>query len=228
MAGGRGEASQFGTPSRNLTIGPNVISMGFFPLMPSSLFRHSAMVFLAGAAALWCRGATELTPSSPFMLPGNGGADANASAAASPVELHGIVDTADGYKFDLYDPVNHKDTWVGFNEKGKPYVVHSHDIAHNRVTVEYQGHEYTLTLPQPKISPMTGVSALPMPVMRSPVMVGQPPVMGAPNAEQERLRIERITEEIRRRRALRAAQERQQQMQGGGFRPGSVPQSRNY
>lgn len=196
----------------------------------SSEFRRFVLLALASAAALWCRGATELTASSPFLPPGgSGAADASAAAPTSPVELHGIVTTPDGYKFDLYDSANHKDTWVGFNETGKPYVVHSHDIAHNRVTVEYQGHEFTLALPQPKIAPMTGMPAMPMPVMNPPMAMGRPQAMATPNAEDERLRIERITEEIRRRRALRAAQQRQQQIQpGGAVQPGATPQPRNY
>ncbi|HTQ30452.1 MAG TPA: hypothetical protein VMI53_04525 [Opitutaceae bacterium] len=186
--------------------------------MPSTpIIRCLVLLALAGVVARTGRGATDLTPHSPFMPPGGDGAtDANTPPPSSPVELHGIVSTAEGYKFDLYDAANHKDTWVGFNETGKPYVVHSHDIAHNRITVEYQGNEFTLTLPQSKIAPMGAAStmAMPMPMMRPPTVMGaQPGVTPAPNAEDERRRIELITEEIRRRRALRAAQQRQQQFQ---------------
>jgi len=175
-------------------------------------FRHLVLLALTGTAALFCR-AADLTANSPFMPPGGSGpADAGAPPPNSPVELHGIVATPDGYKFDLFDAANHKDTWVGFNETGKPYVVHSHDIAHNRITVEYEGHEFTLTLPQSKITPMGAGAAMnmPAPVMRSPMMPPQAGVTPAMNNEDERRRIELITEEIRRRRALRAAQQRQQ------------------
>ncbi len=183
---------------------------------------------MAGGAAPRGRSAIDLTPSSPFMPPGGNAQDSNAAPAGSSLELHGIVSTPQGYKFDLFDPTSHKDAWVGFNETGKPYVVQSQDIAHNRVTVEYQGRQITLTLPQPKVAPMGGGQS--MTVMPSPMMnpmTTSPPMTAAPaNIEDERRRIELITEEIRRRRALRAAQQRQLQMQ-----PGAVPappQPRNY
>ena len=184
------------------------------------------LLALSGGAAAWCRGAIELTPNSPFMPPGGGAPDASAAQAGSSLELHGIVSTPQGYKFDLFDPATHKDMWVGFNETGKPYVVQAHDIAHNRVTVEYQGRQLTLTLPQPKVSPMGGAQMMPM--MSSPMNMGPTPAMTAAplNPDDERRRIELITEEIKRRRALRAAQQRQLQIP-----PGAVPvppQPRNY
>jgi hypothetical protein len=219
-----------------LTRACNVISIGilsdFMPPAPAAFRCRFALLVLAGTAMLGRLDAIDLTPNSPFLPPGGGTADANATPAGTPLELHGIITTPDGYKFDLFDPNSHKDMWVGFNETGKPYVVHSHDIAHNRVTVEYQGRELTLTLPQPTIAPMTAAQmAQAMPVAQPAPLMGQPPVANTSNPEDERRRIQLITEEIKRRRALRAAQQRQQQLQSPGNLPAPVPsppQPRDY
>jgi len=191
----------------------------------SAFHRCFTLLALAGALSLRAS-AMELSSTSPFLPVGSNNADANATPAGSPLELHGIVAMPDGYRFNLYDPTNHADAWVGFNEPGHPFVVHAHDIAHNRVTVEYQGRELTLTLPQPKIVPMpAGQQAMPVP---QPMNMGRPPAMTNANPEEERRRLERITEEIRRRRALRAAQQQQSQPAGNPTPPVSVPQPKNY
>jgi hypothetical protein len=173
--------------------------------------RCSALLVLALASTAGGR-AVELTANSPF-LPPESPADANATPVNSPLELHGILSTPDGYKFNLCDQSGHINTWVGLNTAGQPFVVRSHDVAHNRVTVEYQGRELTLSLPQPRIM-AAAMQTMPM----LPQMMGQPPMQpGAVNAntEDERLRLERIAEEIRRRRALRASMQQQQVLQAG-------------
>jgi hypothetical protein len=179
---------------------------------PAHVFRRCSALLvlaLASGAAVGVR-AVELTASSPF-LPPSGGVDTSATPANSPLELHGILSTPDGYKFNLCAPTGHVNVWIGLNAAGQPFVVRSHDVAHNRVTVEYQGRELTLSLPQPKITAM----ATPM-AMQQPQYMGQPPMQpGAINVTanpvNDRQRLEHIAEEIRRRRALRAAAQQQQE-----------------
>ena len=166
----------------------------------------SALLVLsvAGASAR----AVELTPNSPFSPPSSN-ADANATPANSPLELHGILAMPDGYKFNLCDQAGHVNVWLGLNAAGQPFVVRSHDVAHNRVTVEYQGRELTLSLAKAKVTPM----AMQQQMMPQPQMMGQPPIQpGVVSAspQDERQRLERIAEEIRRRRAMRAQAQQQQ------------------
>ena len=195
-------------------------------MRPIFLLRFcSPLLVLAGVILPRCFGATELTASSPFMPPASAQTDNNATPAGSPLELHGIVTMDGGYKFDLFDPNSHKDDWVGFNEPNKPYVVQSHDVAHNRVTVQYQGRELTLTLPQSKVAPMNGAQMAQAVPMVQPTMPMGRPAAGASNPEDERQRMQRIVEEIKRRRALRAAQQRQN---GAPVPSSTPPQPRNY
>ena len=153
--------------------------------------------------------AVELTPNSPFAPPPSSNADANATTPNSPLELRGILSTPDGNKFNLCDQAGHINAWIGLNEPGQPFVVRSQDMAHQRVTIEYQGRELTLSLAQPKVTTM----AMPQQAMAMPQMGGMPPQMqpGSVSAspQDERMRLERIAEEIRRRRAMRAAAQQQ-------------------
>jgi len=182
---------------------------------PAPTFRRcSALLVLtvASLAGVNAR-AVELTPNSPFAPPSSN-ADPNATPANSPLELHGILSTPDGDKFNLCDQAGHVNVWIGLNAAGQPFVVRSHDAAHHRVTVEYQGRELTLALAQPKIT------AMQQQIMPMPQMGGMPPQLqpGAVSAspQDERMRLERIAEEIRRRRAMRAAAQQQQ------FPPGAT------
>jgi hypothetical protein len=155
--------------------------------------------------------AVELTPNSPFA-PVSSAADANATPANSPLELRGILSTPDGYKFNLCDQAGHINVWIGLNAAGQQFVVRSQDVAHHRVTVEYQGREITLSLAQPKIMP-TSMQQQAM-YTPQPQMMGQQPIIQpgsvGPNPQDDRQRLERIAEEIRRRHALRAAAQQQQ------------------
>ncbi|HXA14578.1 MAG TPA: hypothetical protein VNW23_05580 [Opitutaceae bacterium] len=184
-------------------------------MTPAHISRRCTALLALMVASVATPGAraVELTPGSPFMPPdAAGGANATAN---SPLELRGILATPNGYKFNLCDPSGHVNVWLGLNAAGQPFVVRAQDIAHNSVTVEYQGRQLTLSLPQPKIT----ASAMPM---QQPPMMGQPPmpqaVGGNPPVVDEQQRLERIAEEIRRRRALRAG------MQQPGNQPVLQPQ----
>jgi hypothetical protein len=177
---------------------------------PAPAFRRcSALLVLTVASLVGTRArAVELTPNSPFAPPSSN-ADTNAPPINSPLELHGILSTPDGYKFNLCDQAGHVNVWIGLNATGQPFVVRSHDVAHSRVTVEYEGRELTLTLAQAKITPVS----MQQQAMSMPQMGGMPPQMqpGSVSAspQDERMRLERIADEIRRRRAMRAAAQQQ-------------------
>jgi hypothetical protein len=206
--------------------------------LPPAFRRRVVPVFLAVAslAGVTAR-AVDLVSQSPFQTSG-GNADATAASVNSPLELHGIVDTPDGYKFNLCDTAGHINVWIGLNDSGQKFVVRSHDAAHNRVTVEYNGQELTLTLPQPKISsmgmqpqfmPTPGVMPMPQPGQMPNQMYSQsqyqPGLNNPAVLRDERLRLERIAEEIRRRRALRASMQGQPGINApGSFQPQPSPQ----
>jgi hypothetical protein len=178
---------------------------------PAPAFRRcSALLVLtvAGIAGTIAR-AVELAPNSPFAPPSSS-ADTSETPTNSPLELHGILAMPDGYKFNLCDQTGHVNVWVGLNATGQKFVVRSHDVAHHRVTVEYEGREITLSLAQPKFTSMS----MQQQYVQQQQMGGMPPQMqpGSVNAspEDERMRLERIAEEIRRRRAMRAAAQQQE------------------
>jgi hypothetical protein len=191
---------------------------------PAPTFRRCSTLLalaMAGIAGVGAR-AVELTPNSPFA-PAGGNADANATPANSPLELHGILAMPDGYKFNLCAPTGHINAWVGLNATGQPFVVRSHDVAHNRVTVEYQGRELTLSLAQPKIAAMSMTQTMSMP---QPQMMGQPPIQPGSvtvSPADDRQRLEHIADEIRRRRAMRASMQQQQFPPGANLPPGYAP-----
>jgi hypothetical protein len=173
---------------------------------PAHVFRRCSALLVLTVASMMGTSvrAVELTPDSPFAPPSSN-AGTSATPADSPLELHGILAMPDGYKFNLCDQAGHVNVWIGLNATGQPFVVRSHDVAHNRVTVEYQGRELTLSLAQAKagsmsqqVMPMTQMMGMPQ-----PGLVNASPV-------DERERLERIAEEIRRRRAMRAAAQQQE------------------
>jgi hypothetical protein len=177
---------------------------------PAPAFRRcSALLVLTVASMAGIRArAVELTPNSPFAPPSSN-VDSNVTTANSPLELRGILSMPDGDKFNLCDQTGHINAWIGLNATGQPFVVRSEDVAHHRVTIEYQGRELTLSLVQPKIA-ATGTSQQ---ATFMPQLGGIPPQIqpGSVSAspQDERMRLERIAEEIRRRRAMRAAAQQQ-------------------
>jgi hypothetical protein len=194
------------------------------PLLP---LRQCFVLLALSAAGVVGARAVDLTANSPFLPQGGGIGIINATQEDTPLELRGILATPDGYKFNLCDSSGHINVWLGLNAAGQPFVVRAQDIPHNSVTVEYQGRQMTLSLPQPKTVPMsiqTPMMMAPQPMMTAQVStqgMQQPTLMqlGGSNASatEERRRLERIAQEIMRRRALRAGLQQQQ------FPPGMMP-----
>ena len=158
---------------------------------------------LAGLAwSLAARAEPALAPSSPFLPPE--ASAAAGSAENTPLELRGILRDGDGYRFSIFDPAKKSGQWVRLNEPGHDFTVRAHDVAHDTVTLDYQGRVLTLPLHTAKVMGLTVAAADsaatgPRPI---PGAAGVGPVPKPPSPE-EAARYNRAVEEINRRRALR-------------------------
>ena len=132
-----------------------------------------------------------------------------APESANGLEFRGVFTDQGEWFFSLYETGKRTSLWVGLNEPGNPFTVRSYDAAKETVTVEYQGRTLTLALKQAVIQPAEPVANRVAPG-GGPGNVAQPAggaapanVAGAPTSADEASKLARITEEIRRRRALR-------------------------
>jgi hypothetical protein len=154
------------------------------------------LIFL-GLLAAMARG--EGADDSPF-LPVNSPAAAGAAAAAgSTFELRGIMSTAGGTRYCIYDPVKKTSSWVGLNEAGGSFMVKSADGAHDTVTLDAGGQRMTLALHEAKVVSLGFGSA----VAAAPPSGATGNVVLRPTPEDEQRRLQAIAEEVRRRRELR-------------------------
>ena len=154
--------------------------------------------------AVGARADTKLAATSPFLPPD--GAAAAAGAENTPLELRGILRDGDGYRFSIFDPAKKSGQWVKLNEPGHDFVVKAHDLAHDTVTLDFQGRVLTLplhsakvvglALPEPESASLRG----PMPRPGNGVGVGPVPHASTP---EEAARFNRAVEEINRRRDTR-------------------------
>jgi len=165
---------------------------------------------VSALAAMGLAGAlrADLAPASPFMPPNSGAVAAGAAGAAGPIELRGLMPTADGVAYCIYDTAKKKSVWVGLNETGHDFVVRSSDAGSDSVKVDYQGKSLRLTLKAPKVASAGPAGAPPPP--------GVPGAIAAPggpnqNPGDEQRRLDAVAQEVRRRRQERekAAQDAQ-------------------
>jgi hypothetical protein len=156
-----------------------------------------------------------LVKDSPFMPAASGGA---AAGQTGPLELRGVIVERGSYAFSLYDLNSKESYWVGLNETGFPVVVRSYDAASDTVTVEQQGRTLSLTLAAARTMPAN-------PAMAAQPAPGTPGAPGGPVPQptatpgngptpsfnvsvqssvtpDEAQRLQRIADEIRRRRAV--------------------------
>lgn len=154
-----------------------------------------------------------LVKDSPFL-------PAAASAAAAgqngPLELRSIIMDRGTYYFSLYDLNSKESFWVGLNETGFPALVRSYDRDTETVTVEQQGRSMSLTLAAARtLAANPAMAAQPQP--GAPVATAGAPSSGGPTVQpsngpqfgpvpssvtpDEAQRLQRIADEIRRRRA---------------------------
>ena len=153
-----------------------------------------------------------LVKDSPFLPVSAGGA---AAGQNGPLELRGVIVERGSYSFSLYDLSSKESYWVGLNETGFPFVVRSYDPISDTVTVEQQGRVLSLTLAAARTMPASpAMASQPGPNGQGPTAT-QPPGTPTNGATQfavgvvpssvtpdEAQRLQRIAEEIRRRRAV--------------------------
>ncbi len=178
------------------------------------------LTLLSASAALGCAGLArgDLAPTSPF-LPANSTMAGGAQAGpAGPVELRGIMSTAQGVAYCIYDTAKKTSEWVGLNEAGNDFVVKSADPANDAVTVDFQGRSLRLVL---RTSKVASAGAAGGPGGPSAMPGASAPVVLNPNPADEQRRLDAVAQEVRRRRmerekAVQATQGGPQPMGGNG------------
>jgi hypothetical protein len=159
-----------------------------------------------------------LIKDSPFLPQAAAGPGAGQTG---PLELRGVVMERGSYVFSLFDLNSKESYWLGLNEPGFPVIARSYDRVSDTLTVEQQGRTLTLTLAAARTLPANtgGVQQLPGMPPPLPTNQGAPggnqpgsapggqaqPVAGIPATgitPDEAQRLQRIADEIRRRRAV--------------------------
>jgi hypothetical protein len=125
---------------------------------------------------------TPLAETSPFLP---AGAEGTASAdSAVHFELRGIMATAGGNLYCIYDTARKRSAWVGLNEKGHPFTIRSSDPFHDAVVLDEAGQEVRLALRSAKVMPLAYAGpAQSAAANQSPAAAGGPP---DPTAEAAR------------------------------------------
>ena len=142
---------------------------------------------------------------SPFLSPQESVA---AAAVELPLEFHGYMQTSDGIQFWVRDPARRNGGFVRLNvpESELHLVARSFDPEHATLTVERDGRTFTLPVRKAKIR-SAGAATLPTPVPPRPGVQMPPRITQSvtlnPTPAQERERLDAITAEINRRRAMR-------------------------
>lgn len=140
----------------------------------------------------------DLVRNSPFSGPT---AATAGSVADASLEFRGVLVDGGEFFFSLYDPATRFSLWVGLNEPGNLFTVHSYDSAKGVAAVEYKGRTLNLTLKPAKV-----IALAPSAPGAPPAPGGVPPNATAAAATDDASRLAAVAEEIRRRRALRAQQ----------------------
>ena len=149
-----------------------------------------------------------LLRNSPFQPTGSA---APTTTPPSRLELRGLISEGGVPRFSIFDASNSRAYWIGLNETEGGVRVVSFDASSNSIMVEADGQAQRLVMKEAQIVAM----AVPLPgqpntIVAPPGAMPPPPSMGAgsgpqPPTEQEiQERRNRIVEELRRRRALRA------------------------
>jgi hypothetical protein len=172
-------------------------------MLASRIFRAATVlpaVFLLGSVVA----RAQLAASSPFLPATASGATAVSEGA--PIELRGIMETGSGRSFCIFDPAKKVSTWVLLNEKDHDFVVKAYDPANETVTVNHGGRVLTLAMRAVKVaSSGQAESPAPLPTPSMPAVstpVTQSVVVNPTPADEAR-RLEAVSAEVRRRRALR-------------------------
>ena len=190
----------------------------------------SSRCFALAGFALLATGPVGAQPasSSPFLPPA--AASSTAPTAGAPIEFRGMMETAEGMRFRIYDPARKTGSWVKLNERDPTLEVVAKQFNGAQdgetLVVEHQGR--TLTLAQ-RVSKVVSSGAAVQNMPPPPAMSNVPPavtqsVVVNPTPADEARRLEAVASEVARRRALRE-QAAQQISQGVPVAPQiSVPQ----
>ncbi|MFA6288171.1 MAG: hypothetical protein WC661_12375 [Opitutaceae bacterium] len=170
---------------------------------PSFRFLLSVCPVLVGSSLTAAVVLDDLVKSSPF-LPGGQESAVVAPTENAAVEFRGMVTTKDGVFFGLYDRTKQTGAWVKKEDAGADFVVRSYDPSSDMVSVDYHGQKFNLALSSAKIG--MAAASVPMPVASmpgvQPVHVTGGPTQAVARVDDQR-RLETISAEVRRRRALR-------------------------
>jgi hypothetical protein len=157
--------------------------------------RISILFLILSAVPGWAQG----TDDSPFIPASSPAVALGRAADGSSFELRGIMSTAGGTRFCIYDPVKKSSAWVGMNESGNSFLVKAADPVRDTVTLQAGGQVMTLALRESKVVSL-GSGGL---VAAPPPSGAMGPVVLRPTPEDEQRRLQAIAEEVRRRRELR-------------------------
>lgn len=168
------------------------------PIRNRRLFRLPACSLLAALAGLPATHAADsweaLVSNSPF----DGGAKAETTAPTA-LEFRGFVQEGDVRFFNIYDAGKKTSRWVAIDAASGGIKIEAYDDATQQLSVRQGDQKLTLTL---KKAPVV-LAAAPTP--------DTGPDTSSPNgftlAPDEKANLQKIAEEIRRRRALRAQAE---------------------
>ena len=175
--------------------------MSFNRMSPS--FRHLlfACPLLAASSLTAAVVLDDLVKSSPF-LPGGQENAVVAPTENAAVEFRGMITTKDGVFFGLYDRTKQTGAWVKKEDAGADFVVHSYDASSDMVAVDYHGQKFNLTLSSSKIGAAAPSAPMNFPVAGQTGTQATGPAQAVARVDDQR-RLETISAEVRRRRALR-------------------------
>lgn len=147
----------------------------------------------------------KINTDSPFAPRGGAAMPSGPAAENTPIEFRGVMTTATGLRFAIYEPARQKGDWVALNEAGHDYVVRSYDGPQSSVKLDYQGRVQTLTLKEAKFDGSAPVaSAVPQISAPSPMRPPGGPQVAQAGAPADPKAMEAVATEIRRRRTARA------------------------
>src|SRR5688572_22301143 len=203
------------TPTPSTGPGPTPVATGQAATVPAAAAPGASAP--ATAAPATNDPLESLVKDSPFLPAAAGAA---ASGQTGPLELRSVIMDRGEYYFSLYDLNSKESFWVGLNETGFPALVRSYDRNTDTVTVEQQGRTMSLTLATARTMAATAMAPQPQPggpgapaIANGGTPSGGPTVQPSNGQPQfgpvpssvtpdEAQRLQRIADEIRRRRAV--------------------------
>ena len=158
---------------------------------------------MASLGPLALRGIAQVQDVSPFLPPNAVGGAAGAKGDAAGLELRGVMSTAQGTRFCIYDPSKKIGRWVSVNQGEFGFTVQSFDSEHDTIIVIQDGRRLTLALRNAKVAVGVGMPMGLVPNGQPGLAVSTTGAVLRPTPEDEQKRLQAIAEEVRRRRLQR-------------------------